>query len=294
MNKVENIKKTKIPYNKLTEEDRKRIVETYFSRVDLTIPKISNHLNISERAVARVLKDNNIDTAKLNRYTLNEHYFENIDTEKKAYLLGLLFADGFVGDEKHNNIVVDLHKNDLQLLEEIKNEIGFTGKIRETKSSGGFSKEGETSLRLNFSSKIMAKHLRDYGIVTKRSETMTSLPNISSQLMRHFIRGYFDGDGTISMFRRESYRTFSGNTKLYKHTNYFFSIIGTQEFLECIAKEMNLKSYTFAKSRNQNMVYLNVRSKVEIPKIYDYLYKDSTIKLQRKYDKFNEIMGDIK
>jgi hypothetical protein len=294
-NKVENINKTKkIPYNKLTDENRKDILETYFTRIDITIPKISDYLNISTRAVARVLKDNNINTARLNRYTLNEYYFENIDTERKAYLLGLLFADGFVGDEKYNNVVIDLHKNDLHILEEFKNEIQFTGEIRETKSSGGFSKEGETSLRLNFSSKVMAKHLRDYGIVVKRSETMTTLPNIPSHLISHFIRGYFDGDGTISMLKRKSYRNFSGTTKLYEHMNYFFSIIGHKEFLECIAKEMNLESYSFEKSKNENMVYLNVRSKVEMPKIYDYLYKDSTIKLQRKYDKFNEIMGDIK
>ena len=116
-NKVENINKTKkIPYNKLTDENRKDILETYFTRIDITIPKISDYLNISTRAVARVLKDNNINTARLNRYTLNEYYFENIDTERKAYLLGLLFADGFVGDEKYNNVVIDLKmKSNLQV-----------------------------------------------------------------------------------------------------------------------------------------------------------------------------------
>ena len=294
-NKAENINKTKkIPYNKLTDKDKRDILKTYFNRIDLTIPKISNYLNISARAVARVLKDNNVDTAKLNRYTLNEDYFKDIDTEEKAYILGLLFADGFVGDEKHNNIVIQLHKDDKYMLQNIANAIDFTGEIRETKSSGGFSKNGKTNFSLNFSSKTMAKHLRDYGIVVKRSETMTTLPNVPSHLINHFIRGYFDGDGTISKSIKTSYHELSSGIKKYEYSNYTFSIIGTRSFLECIVKEMGLTKYQFKNSKNENMVYLESRAKSEMPKIYDYLYKDSTIKLQRKFDKFNEIMGDIK
>lgn len=292
---VDSVNKSKkIPYNKLTEENKKEVVETYFKRKDLTIPKISDFLSISERAVARVLKDNNIDTAKLNRYTLNENYFKNIDTERKAYLLGLLFADGFVGDEKHSNIVLQLHKDDLYMLQQFAEEIQFTGNIRETKSSGGFSKNGETNFSLNFSSKTMAEQLRNYGITVGRSERMTSLPNIDSCLVRHFIRGYFDGDGSITKTVKTSYHKLSNGVKKYEYPNYIFTIIGHKEFLDCLAKEMNLELYKFKESKNKNMVYLTVRAKKEMPRIYDYLYKDSTIKLQRKYDKFNEIMGDIR
>ena len=43
-------------------------------------------------------------------YIVNEDYFETIDTEEKAYILGLLYADGFVGNEKFNNIVLSLKK----------------------------------------------------------------------------------------------------------------------------------------------------------------------------------------
>ncbi|ALP91774.1 hypothetical protein ATN24_16965 [Clostridium butyricum] len=66
-----------------------------------------------------------------NRYVLNENYFNEINTEAKAYILGFIYADGFVGNENFNNIVIAV--NDLEILEFIVKEIEFTGEIRKTK-----------------------------------------------------------------------------------------------------------------------------------------------------------------
>ena len=128
-------------YRELNGYDKYKIVNYYYKNKGVCIGDISKNLNVSDRAVRRVLKEEGINTRLKNRYVLDECYFACIDTEAKAYILGFIYADGFVGDENHNNIVVYI--NDLEILEFMANELQFTGDIRRTKK-GGFenSKEG--------------------------------------------------------------------------------------------------------------------------------------------------------
>ena len=127
----------KVNYNQLNDKLKQKIINTYYERKDLNFNQISDYLYISERAISKVLKEFNINTKRLNRYTLDDRFFEDINTEEKAYILGLLFADGFVGDDKYNNLV--LHLKDRDLLEKVADSIKFTGKLRES-SKGGFKK----------------------------------------------------------------------------------------------------------------------------------------------------------
>ena len=60
----------KLPYNKLSECDRQIVISTYYEKTYLMFDEISDMLNISERAISRVLKDAGINTKRLNRYTL--------------------------------------------------------------------------------------------------------------------------------------------------------------------------------------------------------------------------------
>ena len=93
------------PYNKLNQNDKDIIISNYYNNVDLNFKELASICNVSERAFSRVLKENNINTKLKNRYIIkNEHYFDNIDTETKAYFLGLLFADGYVGS--NNEIII--------------------------------------------------------------------------------------------------------------------------------------------------------------------------------------------
>lgn len=196
-------------YNKLDLEDKKRIINFYYNNKSICFKGISDVLEVSARSISRVLQEANINTRLKNRYTLNEKYFTNIDCQEKAYLLGFIYADGFVGDKNHNNIVISI--NDRDLLEEISKLLEFTGTIRRT-SKGGFenSKEG---VSLNFSSTIMAKRLRQIGLYPNKSLTLTKFPKIDKSLERHFIRGYFDGDGSIYLSHNTSYHRVNGLVK---------------------------------------------------------------------------------
>lgn len=272
-------------YRDLNSYDKYRIVDYYYKNKDISMDNIAINLNISDRAVRRVLKEEGINTRLKNRYILDENYFDCIDTESKAYILGFIYADGFVGDEKFNNIVIAV--NDLEILEFIAKEFKFTGNIRKTKK-GGFE-NSKCGYSLNFSSKIMASRLREIGLYTNKSLTIDTLPQIDKKLVRHFIRGYFDGDGSIVLSHNTSYYKAIDGVIKYIYPTYCFMILGTKGFLEEIIKEAEFNYAKIHNTKSEKIKCIKINAKKEFNNIFKYLYDNSTIKLQRKYNKWNEI-----
>ena len=280
---------SKLPYNKLDENHRQIIINTYYDKVDLMFDEISDMLNISRRAISRVLEEAGINTKRLNRYKLNESFFENIDSEQKAYILGLLYADGYVGDEHFNNIVLQL--KDREIIEQIAKLLDFTGEIRKSKR-GGFenSKEGYV---LNFSSEKMANSLRNIGLYPNKSLTLNNIPNIPESLLRHFIRGYFDGDGSIILSKNSSYHKVGGIIKKYEYPSYTFMLLGTKEFIEKVVTIMNLSHYIITNTKTEEIKCLRVCAKRDAHYLYNYLYDNSTIYLERKNSKWLKVLSAV-
>ena len=269
------------PYNRLTDEDKKNIVEEYYNKKEYTKKELAEYCNVSIRAVARVLKENGINTKLKNKYTLDENYFETIDTEEKAYWLGFLYADGYVGNDKYNNIVIGLCEKDKKHLENFKKSINYSGDIRIKKNSGGYKTKHE-GVVINFSNKKMASDLRKLGLYPGKSTTMKDMPDIPDNLYRHFIRGYFDGDGSISHIIR--------NDK-YKGHRFIMTMIGTIDFLNKISEKLPIKTYKKLCSKTTNMQYLRCQDKEDMKKLYHYFYDDSTIHLDRKYEIWKDIIN---
>jgi hypothetical protein len=100
-----------------------------------SIPKL---VGVSVRSVARVLAEFGVNTKRRNRYTLNENYFDKIDTPVKSYLLGLLAADGCVTDKNY----IVLESIDRELVNLFAREIEFLGAIREVEQILGSYQRG--------------------------------------------------------------------------------------------------------------------------------------------------------
>ena len=81
-------------YRQLKSEHKQKIISAFND--DMECREIPNYLAVSDRAVSRVLKEADINTKRRNRYSLNKSYFDVIDSHSKAYLLGLIAADGCV------------------------------------------------------------------------------------------------------------------------------------------------------------------------------------------------------
>lgn len=203
-------------------------------------------------------------------FKLNENYFETIDTEDKAYFLGFLYADGY-NNEKTNNISLRLNIKDMYILEIFKTFLKTDKKISIYPKN--------RSVDLTLTCQKMSKDLVNLGCMKAKTSKLKfpTKEQVPSYLIHHFIRGVFDGDGCIYISPK-----IKSNCK--------FAIAGLRTFLSDIQTELinNCqlnKTEISTKTENNLHGSLSYCGRKQIQKIREFLYKDATIYLQRKYDK---------
>ena len=269
----------------LNKEEKDYFIKLYYENTHLTVKQIGDALGLSKRCTMSIFKEYNINSKRKNRYTLDENYFEEINTQQKAYILGLIYADGYVGNEKFNNI--SLTQKEYKLLFEVKKELEFTGIIRlGNKGSFENSKPGYV---LNFSSKKVANDLRKLGLYPKKSLTIDKIPNIRDELKRHFLRGYFDGDGSISKYIHK----FKKANKEYSYVKGKMCIIATEKMLDDFIKTFNIEHYYISQSKTKEMKYIQIESKKELNRIYNLMYEDCCICNMTKKEKWDNLISAI-
>lgn len=216
-------------------------------------------------------------------FDFNINKFEKIDTEEKAYWLGFLYADGYV-EAKSYSIELCLQENDYDHILKFVNflELDKTCiKEKNTKLHGKYFKSYRVAVR----SKKMYSDLVNLGCIPNKSLVLTYPKNlIPKRLEKHFIRGYFDGDGCISISHRKD------GTLGAK-----FSIQGTEDVLSNInsflvtnGKDINSKAPK--KDKRSNVFCIAYGGPFQVERIYKTLYKNSTISLERKKDKFVAVL----
>lgn len=202
------------------------------------------------------------------KYNLNIDYFKKIDSEIKAYYLGFGMAD-FGVDKSCLKFEFRLKKDDKYIIEKLANELNYTADLYHYKDN---IREGYS---LSICSKDICKDLIYHGIVPNKSGKEV-LPNtVPKELIRHFIRGFIDGDGCIeSSIKRLSICSMSYNI-----------LLSIKLFLE---KELDIKEYNIKPTLKEsgNILYYYIIYSDSFMKVLDYLYKDSTIYLTRKYNNY--------
>jgi len=261
-----------ILYKNITEEDKNKIIKIFHEVGVGKINKISEKSKISPYHISRILKENKINIFRRKNYFLNDNFFSNILSEEQAYLLGLIYADGSIADDRN---IIGISSKDQSYLEEIKNIIEYDGEIIER-----ISGYGKKYYLINFSSQQMSKDLRKFGLGNNKAKNVEELPNISEELIRHFIRGYFDGDGCIY----ESTSTTKSNNKKYYYKVFAVEIIGNKKFLESIGNifSENEITYTFKNSKCDYMKYIRVKGNRNLNKLHKLFYDNSNTYLLRK------------
>lgn len=270
-------------YSQLTEEDKSEIVNFYYNHPELKQNKIASEMNISQRAMRQILKEKHVNPHLKNRYKFNENYFECLDSPKKAYLLGFLFADGFVGNDS-NQIV--LSSTDKEVIDLFASEIDYTGKIRESHNSGYGSKKIQYSVQVNSSK--MKRDLKKYGMIYGKGVRTKHLPEIEEPLLFQFIRGYAEADGSLSI--RTSRMMHNNHT--YEYERCFWTLIGQKNLLEEVAEKLNIKPL-LKESHTNGLFYLNTQKISTIKGIYDLMYKDIDFGIARKIQAIQNYISSL-
>ncbi|AIY85345.1 LAGLIDADG-like domain protein (plasmid) [Clostridium baratii str. Sullivan] len=258
-------------------KSQEKLAIKFYTNTNIGGTKISRYLNIKELMFYDILKRYGVKKRNLNeyrKYSLNENFFEKIDTEIKAYLLGFLLADGCNSRDRITRI--SINKRDIDILHYFKKFLNSNAPIKE---------EAYDIATLNLYSRKLTMDLKKFGFTENKTKNV-KFPNINNDLKRHFIRGYFDGDGSISFSERVIKRKYG----IYKSYACIFSIAGNKILLESIQEEL-INNCSLNKTKlinSKNIKILSYGGHNSIKKIYDYLYDGSSIYLNRKKDKFKE------
>jgi hypothetical protein len=213
------------------------------------------------------------------KYTFkDENFFEKIDSEEKAYFLGLIFADGSLNN-KLKTLQLTLVEEDSDILEYFIRNIYLD---RELRTIYPRSVNHKVQKQVTITSRIFYESLLVYHLSQNKSENGIWVNEglISKELFHHFIRGYFDGDGCIYHNNKSGDKT--------------VSFTGSHVFIENLRRflvvELSLNKGNISKRYKDGFSStLTFGGLKQVEKIKKYLYKDSNIYFKRKLLKFNQL-----
>lgn len=268
----------------IDKEIEDKIVEEYLSGKGLAAS--GKKYNVTQFKVRKILEKRGIkirsfsESASISN-TLRKKYFCNVDyfkneNENMAYILGFLAADGTIR-LKSNDLKITLSRKDKELLEKIKKELEYTGEIKDATTNSGFD-----ITTLQITCKEYKQDLAKYNIVPQKTNTYTFPENLNKKYWIDFIRGYWDGDGTICTAGKEAIRSsLCGNKK---------------EFLEFVVnfleEEYNIPKVNIQKVKNSNTYYFQYSNNSTIKLFHALYYKKDLLCLDRKREKFELLCAD--
>lgn len=174
------------------------IKENYYKR---TAKSLAEEIGCSKEYVKKIWVENGLRGKTPLTYYCDYNYFETIDCENKAYIIGFLASDGnlYKRDNHEGQIQITLHKNDKEILE----------RILQIMHSNHPIKIGNTkpTACITFVSDKMYNDLLKIGLTPNKTLNLhiqEIFNNIPKQFWGDFIRGYLDGDGSIHFNSRPS------------------------------------------------------------------------------------------
>lgn len=214
---------------------------------------------------------------RLRKYPIDDTIFKEIDTQEKAYILGFLFADGTVNG-KISQVRLKLQSRDEGILEKIKGYLNYDKPLNRNLARGKFHQ-----VSLIICNKQIYLDLQKHGLTPRKSFTC-KMPTLRPDLVRHFVRGLFDGNGCFSSYYKG--RRLVGAVKILSSS---FMIESTKSVM---ASEFIDATIDHDKRVKEGVDNLNVRKIDSLYKLYSYLYDGATIYLERKFIKFTNYIKE--
>ena len=272
--------------NKIKDILTKEMLEYEYKSLG-SMEKIANKLQISIDSIYKYMKIHKIHYEKhyTGIYKCNENFFEQ-DSEQSYYWAGFIAADGSLQHRKYSKILkICLAKCDFSHLEKFKLSLQSDHVIKNylVKPSKLVKSENECS-EIQITSKLLFDSLNRFNIVPNKTKKY-DIPEwlLKHPLMNHFMRGYFDGDGCLSQ---------CGLGKNRIVVQGVFSILGNENFIKkyksILIEQANLNNVKL--NKHYSVYQISYSGNGNIRKIYNFLYKNATIWLDRKYYKFQTIV----
>jgi intein-encoded DNA endonuclease-like protein len=268
----------------LSDKDIQEIINNYSKT---TSTELAKKYNCSIARIQQVWNKAGLKGKEKRLYYSDFNYFESIDSIDKAYFLGFIAADGCVY-RRDNNVQqkllsIGIHKKDIEILQKFLSYIKSNNPIIE---STHVTDNGVVvpKCQVQIVSDKLCNDLEKYNIVPNKTWAF-SPKNIPENYIWHFIRGYFDGDGSISC----------SNNEFTKPSAYQINIVGNKFIIDFINKQLqkyDIKTIIVKDNRKYKndfyqLTFNNTASKYKFLKLIYYDCKDCyLIRKKELADKF--------
>lgn len=202
-----------------------------------------------------------------------ENFFDSW-SENMAYVLGFLAADGTIYKNKRGSYYIAFTSTDEELIVQMKKLMRVSNKIETYQSN----KEWRLRYTLQIGSKKIFARLVSLGFTPNKSLTL-KFPQIPDELLGHFLRGYFDGDGSASFtfYKRKN------RSDLQKVFNIRLRC-GSKTFIEALQKKLTpVAGVDRGRLYFHSLAYDLVYNNKDVVKLYSFMYPSNQVPcLERK------------
>lgn len=254
-------------FTKRQERDIKKLYQS-----GLTISQVADKFNVSYTGMLNALRKLGVTRRPAARkYVVNEHIFDVIDTEEKAYWLGFLYADGCL---IKTHVTLTLAEKDRDHIERFVDFMGSDTPIS-IKTQNLQTKNPYPRATVTISGKHLSERLKELGIVVARPVPVQDIwRQIPPNLLHHWVRGFFDGDGCAEK---------------RPHIHFAVTLPTGDSLKELLAKSAgtnpNIKMVKNVKSNI--IVSLKYKGHNNAMKIIHYMYDNATIWMPRKKERID-------
>lgn len=222
------------------------------------------------------------ESIKKKKYNVDHNFIDNPD-KKGAYLLGLIWADGYICP-KMRSISVSMLKEDMDELIEIFSSIGkwhFFSRIRKNRI--------KEITEVSTYNPILINKMIEFGFTEKSKLSPDELiKKIHPDDLKYFIRGIVDGDGCFYVKPKKIYQ-FYITSSYEQNWSYIEKVFHGLKCKYSIKKVINIK-------QNSKSSYIRITNKKDIQIFINWLYDDFLIEkigLDRKYQKAKLILSNL-
>lgn len=262
----------------LNGDQEKDIIQKYENGKNMN--ELAKEYNCSRSVIDDTLRRNNIQkrspSEAYRTYEINDYYFDEIDNQDKAYILGFFYADGCncsKYDIHHYDVGMTLQIEDKYILDEMCKRMGMNrdaGVIINSTNKKPYA-------RMDIMNKHMVYRLDELGVVPNKTRK-TKFPFwMKEDLYPHFIRGLLDGDGCIP--KRLDRVHFCGSHRLMN------------ELADVINSVFGYRPHVGDYKISPGISYIQICDTRKRIELLDWIYKDADLKLERKYNLYMEMKG---
>lgn len=260
----------------------KEVCDYYLSHKRITTTEISKKFNISPNFIKIILMHNDIDFCFYRSHkpinNIKRDFFTNIETEKQAYWLGFILADGYI--DNRGSLGIELEEKDYNHLIKFKKDLEIKNDIHVYNKNSTFGKQ--TNCRVCVANYYVLYDLWYRWNIDLNKSNTGKIPNLKNEnLYRHLIRGYFDGNGSF---------TIKENKSTHEIVCKEIGICGTKEILSFIENISGFKwNWSKRRDNDTNNFQIAIGRRWDCYNFLEWLYKNSNICLDRKYENFKNI-----